>query len=782
MGMLRLQCGFRSENGVKYELNIYDREYDDEVINFEIAAESVVVKHEGDPDDPFKRIVPSNLTFNMLLNCDLYTTEQHEAIALFYYDVSESYEGRFFVQIRQLPFSEIDVFRGKIIADVGDVTMNYWRELRITAICGLTDLKNIEYRPTEYSDLTAADAIKTYSFHDHFLAILKKNDVVKFFFEDLDTPLTGNVMSTAFNWTSILSGIGDITRQVRMRNHYFEQISSTYRKYDTCYNVLQDMLNGFNARIFFSTSVYQIEQLAYQNISPIYRYYTRYDGTDNTGTRNKLSTTIESSVSTKVLADPTIKLLPAFKAIELKQTKEFMNYMNGMAISVNGNNGPHNFGPVIATGNKLLFQWKVEIFLGTAWSTIAWTPVTTIEWELSFKCRIGDNYLAVDPVSFPNGKMTISPGVLYHVSIGQIPTLQWSVTEETVTLQWSRVITSANSTDFNNQVSVFRQFIKNIDLIIESFEIPDEGDLEIEFMDFVTRRNGSVVAGTPPGSIQITKLSRIIVASGYNDLLEPPDDFISYQVNDIRNTLIYKTELKYFDSEKNELAQLFIGLDEATQEPSTEWECDILDEQLPIQQLMLLQMISMRKLPVKLINCVMYQKSALVVLYFDRRYIWGSLTWIPLRQEHNLTNDTYALTLYHPFTHTFENINRIDTGEPFSFTYPIQSGIDSAQAISNQIQSYYQEWSVPSDGDTYVTVDYDMNVILDDAPIERIRKQNSVFKNGVKQRYIDWESLSFPPDVGDLQEGEYTILPDLDQIWFGYLFQNDKIEYSWIAI
>jgi hypothetical protein len=779
--MRRLKCDFRSENGAKFELLIYDRDYSGDPVSFEIAAESAVIKHEGDADDPFKHIVPTHLSFNMLLNCDIYTEGQITELGTFYNDLVTSYEGRFFVSVRQLPFTDAYIFRGKIIADVGDVTMNYWRDLKITAICGLTDLKNKQFRPTTYSDLVAEDAIRTYSFLEMYVDIMKRNDVVKFFYADLTSPHTGPMMSTSFNWFSVIGGFGDTMATTRMRNHYFEQISPSYRKYESCWDVLKDMLTGFNARLFFSTGVYQIEQLAYQNNPTVVRYYYTYAGTSTTGTSNKILRTIESSTSTLVLADPSIKVLPAFKAVELKQSKSFTNYMNGMSISVNGNNGPHDFGPIITVGNRLIFQWKAEILLGPAWSAVAWTAQTLVEWELSFKCNIGDYWLKV-PDIYTNEIMTISPGVLFHVSNQSIPELEWTLVESTVTLKWSRVIVSANLADFNNQVTSFRTAIRQTDLTIQSLEIQDEGELTLLFLDFETRRNGAVIAGFPPGSIHLDKRSRIIVASSYTDLYEPPDDFILYEVNDIRNTLIYQISLKFFDSEKNELRQLFVGEDEATQLPSTEWVGDDLDETLPLQLLVVSSLLAMRQKPSKLINCVMYQKSSIILLYFDVRYSWNSQLWIPIRQEHNLTSDTYAMTLYNPYRDGAD-IYRVATGDPYVDFFPLPGGIDASQNVVNYAgEGIHFTWIIPAAPDPYVTVDYDMSIIFESRTLEQIMKQNDVYHNGVKQRYIDWETLTFPPAVGELLPGQYTIVPDLDEIHFSFLEEGDFIEYKWTNI
>lgn len=257
----------RTNNNNVFTIIIYDREsVSDPEIEFKCSDDFFKIKQEGAPDDPYKRIVPSSLSFTVLYGSPEYTTTQENAVQDFYNALTNSYEGRFYVTVTKAASSF--AFMGKILPDVGDYLLDRYGDFVVTAIDGITDLQDIEYRPDTYTDLTAEDAIKTATFADHFRNILEKIDTVDFFKNVLnDANINYPLYSTANNWTEVNSVAGDIWQQVKVRNYWYEQISPTYRKYKSCWDALTDLLTGFNARVVYD-GMYHFEQLGYMDNLP----------------------------------------------------------------------------------------------------------------------------------------------------------------------------------------------------------------------------------------------------------------------------------------------------------------------------------------------------------------------------------------------------------------------------------------------------------------------------------------------------------------------------------
>lgn len=754
--MIRLRSKDVNNSGLISNIYIYDRELEASTFDtFITTPEFYKINFEGDRNDPFKRIIPAKASINILTGLNHYTVGQQAAIMSFYEDLVNSYEGRFYIRItRGEGLGNIfTVFTGKILPDIGDFVLSNISDFTITAIDGLTLLKDIEYRPTGYSDLTAEFAIRTIKFKDHFLDILKRNDVVEYFNGAI---ALGNTvfMTTSGNWTESLSDTGDIFNQVRVRNYWFEQKTPTYRKYQNCYDVLNDLLTGFNARLFYSNGVYHIEQLGYQdNLTPtIYGY--DYGGGAIFGTYYDDKVQHNYDTNTNLKAGPYIssrRLLP-FKAVELEQSKQFTNFMNGMDLTIGdisgsfmGNHGPHNYGYVIGTGNKLVLQWFVDILLGTAWNVATYSNLINVEWTIRMKVKIGDYYLVADDPSF-GGIVSVGPLGQYHVSVGGvIPVLSWTLIDSTITIQWKRDFSSTSLSDFNNQISSYRNFIKNSDLVIESNEIQQDGELVLEFIDFVTKRNGVTIGGTPPGSVSLRKNSRIIVSSGYTDLYEQPKGIKRYEVGDARNSIVYPLKFGYYDSQIATINQLFmtiVGNPLFSEYPTLEWTDPDSGDTLGIEELLMKQVLAMRAIPTNTFNMELLYLNDDFISFRDL-IVKNDLIHIPLEMEMIFKGPgaytTWTVTIWEVYK-DYIGINIVDTGTPEvdSPTFPTPDGsLDLyTPGGSNIGLQYYEEFeNVATNYVTLTDFSMEFEVNVDDDLTNKTKWL--IYINGVRQRYLD---------------------------------------------
>lgn len=777
--MIRLRASHRDLAGTVRTIFIYDRELETASTDVVICTDDFYsLKVEGDEKDPFQTILPASCTFTIFTEHPTYTEAQREAIFLFYEDFTNSYEGRFYVRCQygeDLGLIKQE-FYGKILPDIGEMVLDLFRTVTLTAICGITGLKDVEYRPEGYSDTDPEFAIRTDSFIEHFCAILRLNDVVDFFQNETNAyGLT--LFTTSGNWTESKSETGDIFKQVRVRNYWFEQVSPSYRKYASAWDVLSELLTGFVARCIYADGHYHIEQLGYQDTANPTIYGYNFDGDPMLGTyyADKENHTIWETreQNLQVLTWPSKRWLAPFKAIELEDSKQFTNYINGLYLSATLDGWgatPYSldFGPVVgAVGNKLVAMLNADISSGT--STPTWSATLNHEYKLRFKIKIGDYFLRIT-----NAEQIIDlyPGTgQYQVTGNGVPILEWSLVDSTVTFRWQRTYASINLTDLLSQMSSYRNWLSSASLVFESLEIQADGPMTWDLIDFAEYINGNPLGGSPPAVWTCRLSSKLIIASGYKDLYEKPKGIKRYEIGDVRNTLVYKVKMGYYDSEvlgqfNSEdtyqlfLEQLFIknSIYVTTQEPTVEWTDPDNSLTLPIQDLMLKTMLAMRALPGEVLIMDVYFKSDDRISPRDRFLIHNtSDIYLILNMELNAGTGIYKLTLWKMYRDLY-GINPVDTGDPIADTpAPVPDGSLDAESPgnSNSGVEYYEEW-------TNVTTNYvDIGIFLANyLPSDdfNIKTKWHFFINGVRQRYVDatpvlrtWRFLNPDPSVNRIE-------------------------------
>lgn len=769
-----LKSVHRNNSNAVFTITIYDKEaVSDPEIEFKCTPEFFKLKNEGSREDTFKRIIPASLTFTVLYGCADYSTEQDVAITQFYDDLTNSYEGRFYVTVTGMGET---LFRGKILPDVGDYLVNGYGDFVVTGIDGITDLMDIEYRPTGYTDLLSEFAIKTSTFNEHFIDIIQRIDTIQFFKEYLNaSSIAISLLATANNWTESNSVAGDIFAQVKVRNYWYEKIGTgSYRKYQSCWDVLTDLLTGFNAFMRYDRGRYYIEQLTIQDNNPgDITYYNYVINDDDLFLGTGLAKAQHNYDDDDLLkAGPFItqRRLPAFKAVELEQGKQFTNYINGLTMSVPGNNGPFDFGYVIGEGNKLVFQWNCDILLGPSWSAASYSNTIEVEWILVFRIQIGDFYMIADDPKY-GGIVDVAPNGQFHVGAGGIvPVINWTLIPSNVTVRWKHTFVSTNLSDFNNQVSVYREYIRNSALVMESSEINANGNLVLELVDFETKRNGTVIGGFPKGNISIIKTSRMIISGGYNDLYEKPKGIKRYEIGDSRNSLIYKTKLGYYDSSLATINQLFmkiVGNPNFDQTPTIEWTDPDAGLTLPIEELMMKSMLAMRAYPANTINIELFKLNNTDHIGFTDQVVFNNKVHIILDMEMTASGPggftTYKCVLWEVYKDYF-GINIVDTdddGQVNPNEFPIPDGsldLYNVGGVQSGIE-YWEEWynvNTPYvsslDGEDYTLVN------ISDDYTTYIKKKWHLYINGVKWLYT--------PGTGTLLNRQWRFDQDNNRIVF----------------
>jgi hypothetical protein len=476
---------------------------------------------------------------------------------------------------------------------------------------------------------------------------------------------------------------------------------------------------------------------------------------------NKTTINYTTDANIRALTYPSKRWLAPFKAIELTHSKQFTNYMNGMDVTATkatwGGSGTLNFGDVIGQGYKLVTQFNIEISRSGAFTALPYLATRTNEFVLKFKLKIEDYYARIQNANqylnmYPQGQFQVQ-------GTSGIPILEWSLTDSTIELRWNKTIYSTNLTDYQNQMTNWLLSIKNSDLVLETNEIQADGDLVWELGEFLAYSNGVEIGGTPPSAMSFRRTSRIIIASGYSDLYELPNSIKKYEVGDVRNTLVYKLDMRYFDSEKLHFEQLFIiNATTIKNVPSVEWTDADASLTLPIQDLMMKTMLAMRQYPAQLFK-MEFIFLAPTIFRMDHRVAIDGELYIPLDLEIFSGTGIYRVTLLKVYK-DFTGVNIINIGEqePDS-PFPMPDGsLDANYPANNGIQ-HFEEW-------TNVAVNYvevenlAAYVNVDDDYL--MKTKFHVIVNGVRQRYVNGTA-----PTPNIQNREFDVDTATDRVYIG---------------
>lgn len=785
--MIRLRCTHNTTNGDNYNIFIYDRDLEASTTDtFDAGPELFTIKWDGDRQDPFKRIVPSSCKFTVLMKRD---ADDFDLLSTFYDDLVNSKEGRFYVRIiKLLPLGSETVFLGKVLVDTSDKIIDYIEEFTIQCIDGLTDLKNIEYRPIGYVETSPEWAGKTITFVDHFIDILTRLDVVTYFNDAINWGNTV-LLTTSGNWTESQSVAGDIFNQVRVRNYWFEQKTPTYRKYKSCYDVLEELLTGFNARIYSAKGHFHVEQLGYQDnpTDELVIYGYNFDGNAMAGTyyEDKVQHNIDSDDTLLVGTGVSVRRLPTFKAIELTQAREFHNYINGMNINWPGNPGPHVLGAVLGDSVKIITSLNALISFEEDFNPYLYfvgpDDFTQYVFIVEYQIKVGSYYFEPYEENLTDGFTDIRATTARHWE----PIVQgaWTLTPTTIKVRYESFYLFDDGHDMALHYYLMLDRFKTIDLIMESEELPvQDEELSFEIVDVIAKikyQNTETVMPSP--TYFIRKTSRIIAGpNGYQDLYELPDSITVYEVGDVNNTLVYELNLGYFD-EPNLLLMRQLWIGSPISVPTVEWTDPDSPGDLPIQKLVSKQMLAMRATPNNTWSLpLMYSDDT--PIYFRDTIVIKDKVHIPIEMEMIGRGPggytTYNTIMWEVFK-DFDGVNIVDTGEgevdqplPLPFDY-------DAESPGTPVETYYEEWSgVTADYvDSVTSLDYYFVLSLD--PVT-IRGRVRVYVDGIKYRYVDANGLTFPLTPGDLLPNEFTVDVATNRIYFPLELSSSYVEFYFI--
>lgn len=260
----RFTSSFYSTKNVYYTVEIWDTVFSGTAIPFDIAANNFQLTQAGSGEKILNHISPTSCQFDLLVQ----NTDHEDLIA----DLLTAPEGQFTVAIFK-GLSPVLYWAGQIVADIGSYEEDgYPYRFTIKATDGMGLLKTVDYKDTAgaYTGKSRAlDVIKT---------CLKKLPYVGVHYTGTSLFVTTVLDVWAAGMVNDANGTCSLY-QSYIDNSVWQTYDKGVEKYTNCYDVIDNILKTFMARITQRNGVFWIENIFYRTeTTVIERRYTRDGG------------------------------------------------------------------------------------------------------------------------------------------------------------------------------------------------------------------------------------------------------------------------------------------------------------------------------------------------------------------------------------------------------------------------------------------------------------------------------------------------------------------------
>ncbi len=307
----KFECSFRSDRGVYYRLDIYDNEAtNDTYYTPDLSVRGFDLTYETEDKNRFTGLIPSDLQFDLLI-----TSNAQQALIN---DIKISIYGRWQVGLyRSTDDISYELYwAGNILNDINpEQDLDYPREFTLTAVCGLSNLKDIQFNEgvgyTEPSTFTCLQY-----FRNAFVFQIKTNS----FFASND-----RFIRTYVDWTN--DGIGhqsDRDPLVYSRFNFMafvELDDDGAKKYSNTFDLLDSICKTFGMRCFFSNGDWRLIQVNYYDSwqtpnTQFFRYYNlNNDVTGAPDFHGSTSSVVSEGTIYKRLGGGDFDYLPVLKEV-----------------------------------------------------------------------------------------------------------------------------------------------------------------------------------------------------------------------------------------------------------------------------------------------------------------------------------------------------------------------------------------------------------------------------------------------------------------------------------
>lgn len=415
----RFHSGFKSDLGTEYDVELWDSEFSGTSEAFYLEGAGFEIRKDGDTKTLHKQKVQgSSCTFRMVIEPGTTTRIKIETLID---DLLTAQEQRFQVKITKGSSPEI-IWFGNVLADISRRTDASPSVFEVVATDGLAALSKVDYNNSG----TAYTGSETLL--GHAVNCLTKIGSLSTFFT------TEEVIATVVNWyeDSHSTGAADDPFALTRTSHlnYFTVDKFGEYVYSNCYEVLEDVLGAFEARLYMADGKYRIEQLSERaNATHIERYYQK-DGTYSSNATTSHDVTLDQDTEARLTAGTFNYMQPLREVVINYVAKKWNNKLPGITWS-------HLSSPTATTlesinhnnGNATI---ALSFSLSAELENLSWSSPEAVWLMFAVKIKIGSYYLRRDRTSSSNFNITYSNPVWttseewynFHLAIpeNQIPT------------------------------------------------------------------------------------------------------------------------------------------------------------------------------------------------------------------------------------------------------------------------------------------------------------------------------------------------------------------------
>ena len=366
----------RVEAGNQYwTLEIHDTDYVGAVQDFDCDSPGNVLRWSSDGQDRWSPILTSELTFNFRVE-----TSGHDA---FITDLASSPEGRFSAKL-STTLLNTQYWVGGILPDIVTYQDRDPYVFQVRATDGIGALRKIKY------DNAGVLYTGKASYKDHIMNVLNKIPYKSQHWTGSDI-----FLRTAVDWweeTMTNAKSNDPLALAYVDHSAYYKIEKGDKKALTCYEVLEDILKVFGARIWQHDGCFWVEQVSYRQGDFVTRRYnaagTYLGVTDHVNRTPVLQSAGETSWESFI----TYNYFPALLRSEVEfSTFERRNLLAGMTLTPTNNAFDVDYFINQTTdGTVLRFMLSVSVTLkNTGYTGGNFTPVYV---RMRGRLRLGTYY------------------------------------------------------------------------------------------------------------------------------------------------------------------------------------------------------------------------------------------------------------------------------------------------------------------------------------------------------------------------------------------------------
>jgi len=298
MAAIRFINEFDSFTGDRYNLEIWDREYVGDPIEFNCAANGFALSYDN----------PGRMGPIMGTQCEItmyIENTDHEELLT---DLLLSEEGRFLINITTGTGTPVPFWKGLILPDIGQYNEEYYpTAFVITATDGIGALRDIKYN-NDGAAYTGKQRVL-----EHIVNCLTKIKYVDILFDDTD-----NFISSYIDWweenMTHASDSSCALYQTYLNHAVWYKYDKGVQDFVSCYDVLVNIMTEFGARITFAKGSFWIEQTSYRTATTVIgRGYTKTSAFLGTGNFSGVNI-IDQTATGALEAIGVYEFLPALMA------------------------------------------------------------------------------------------------------------------------------------------------------------------------------------------------------------------------------------------------------------------------------------------------------------------------------------------------------------------------------------------------------------------------------------------------------------------------------------